>query len=190
MPSPIVDVLAALDAALRSIRVRWYLFGAQAAILHGAARLTADIDVTIDLGEQSVPDLVGALQTNGFAPRVDDPEGFAARTRVLPVAYGGSNMAVDLVFAGTGLEETFFTRCVRKTIDGLSVNVASAEDLLIMKILAGREKDLDDALAITAAQTASLDLDYVRATLRELEGALDRNDLSPVLERILRRVHR
>ena len=46
MPSPIGDVLAELRACFDSLGVRWYLFGAQAAIHHGVARLAADVDVT------------------------------------------------------------------------------------------------------------------------------------------------
>ena len=40
MPSPIGEVLAALVACFDSLGVRWYLFGAQAAIYHGVVRLT------------------------------------------------------------------------------------------------------------------------------------------------------
>lgn len=71
MPSPVVELLAALDAALQSIGSRWYLFGAQAAILHGAARLTADVDATVDLAGRPVSDLVQALRRHGFELRVD-----------------------------------------------------------------------------------------------------------------------
>jgi hypothetical protein len=49
MPSPIAELFADLHEALSALRVRWYLFGAQAALLYGAARLTADVDVTIFL---------------------------------------------------------------------------------------------------------------------------------------------
>jgi hypothetical protein len=38
MPSRVVELLAALRAALEPITPRWHLFGAQAALLHGAAR--------------------------------------------------------------------------------------------------------------------------------------------------------
>ncbi len=37
--SPIGELLAAVRAALEPLGIRWYLFGAQAAILYGAARL-------------------------------------------------------------------------------------------------------------------------------------------------------
>jgi hypothetical protein len=51
-----------LGATLRSLRVRWYLFGAQAALLYGASRLTADVDVTVQLGNRESKNLVRALQ--------------------------------------------------------------------------------------------------------------------------------
>ena len=46
VPSAVADLLADLAGALDPLPVRWYLFGAQAAIFHGAARMTADVDVT------------------------------------------------------------------------------------------------------------------------------------------------
>ena len=44
--SPVADLLADLSAALEALNIPWYLFGAQAAIVYGVARLTADVDVT------------------------------------------------------------------------------------------------------------------------------------------------
>lgn len=46
MRSPIADLLAALASAFDTLGMSWYLFGAQAAIVYGVARLTADVDVT------------------------------------------------------------------------------------------------------------------------------------------------
>jgi hypothetical protein len=159
MASPVVEVLAALDAALQSIGVRWYLFGAQAAILHGAARLTADVDATIGLGDRPVAALVEALVREGFTPRVDEPAAFVARARVLPAVHVRSGMGVDLVVAGTEIQALFFERSQRQTMEGVSMPVASAEDVVIMKILAGRPRDLDDASAILAAQGTRMGID-------------------------------
>lgn len=43
--SPFVEVLGALKEALADLVVSWYLFGAQAALIYGSTRATADIDV-------------------------------------------------------------------------------------------------------------------------------------------------
>jgi hypothetical protein len=51
MRSPVVELLSDLAHVLEQRGIAWYLFGAQAALLHGAARLTADVDVTVKLPE-------------------------------------------------------------------------------------------------------------------------------------------
>jgi hypothetical protein len=57
------------------------------------------------------------------------------------------------------------------------VPVASAPDLVVMKVLAGRPQDLEDVIAVLRAQGDGLDAAPARAMLRELERALDRCDL-------------
>lgn len=94
MPSPIAEVLAALAACFEFLGVRWYLFGAQAAIYHGVARLTADVDVTILPEPRSTPELAAALEANGFHLRATGTDDHT-RTR----------MPVDIVLGGPGIEE-------------------------------------------------------------------------------------
>jgi hypothetical protein len=184
MPSPVADLLRDLAAALDGLGADWYLFGAQAAIVHGAARLTADVDVTVLLpATLSVDALIGAAQRGGFEPRFGDAR-FLERTRVLPLAHTATNLPVDLVLGGPGLEEAFVARARRRPIEGIDVPVATAEDLVVMKILAGRPKDLEDIAAVLASQHLSFDVAYTRLTLAALEQALGQSDLSPVFERV------
>lgn len=187
MPSPLAELFAALNAACGGLGVPWYLFGAQAAVLYGAARLTADADVTVQLGGRTVRELADALQAKGFEMRVPDVEAFAERTRVVPVVHRASAMPVDVVLAGPGLEGLFLQRARRHVVDGVSIMVASPEDMVVMKILAARPKDLEDAVAILAAGGATLDQGAVRRILQELEQALDRRDLLPLLDDVIRR---
>jgi hypothetical protein len=179
--SPLAEALAALGRALAKLRAPWYLFGAQAALLYGASRLTGDADVTVRLGDKSAADLVKALEQQGFRLRVRDVHGFVARTRVLPFVHARSALPVDVVLAGPGIEEQFLRRRRRRTIEGVRVFVASPEDMVVMKVLAGRGKDEDDIVAILAAQR-HLDVALIRTTLRVLERALDQSDLMPRFE--------
>jgi hypothetical protein len=188
-PQPVADLLAALARALGVLGVRWFLFGAQAAILHGAARLSADVDVTIDLGRRTVPDLIAAL-AGDFDVRVADPVRFAEETRVLPFVHRLSRMPLDVVLAGPGLEDQFFAGATERLIGAALVPVVGAEDLIAMKVLAGRPTDLEDVAAVARAHRDDLDLQKVRATLTVLETALDRRDLLGTLERIVAAVGR
>ena len=132
--SGLAETLKSLAASFGELEVRWYVFGAQAAILHGVARATADIDVTVNLAEQPTALLANSLRAHGFALRVSD-DAFVAQTRVLPVTHS-SGVPVDVVLAGPGLEELLFERLVHRLVGGVKVPVPSAEDIIVMKVLA------------------------------------------------------
>jgi hypothetical protein len=184
-PQPIAELLSELARLFARLGFRWFLFGAQAAILNGVARLSADVDVTVDLGEQPTRALVDALDGAGFDLRVADVDAFVEQTRVLPAVHRASRIPVDLVLAGPGLEEQFFARAEWRRIGDALVPVVCAEDLIAMKILAGRPRDLDDVAAIVHVRWRDLDVRQVRDTLGLLERALDRQDLLVELDRVL-----
>ena len=190
MSSPIGEVLAALGTCFDSLGVRWYLFGAQAAIFHGVARLTADVDVTVLPEPHSTGRLARAMEANGFRLRVTATDDFVARTRVLPFVHAATRLPVDVVLAGPGIEERFLDRAEFHVLEGVRVPIATVEDLVTMKILAGRPKDLDDAKGMLRARSEEVDLDHVRRTLQLLEEALSQSDLIPRLEQLIRREKR
>jgi uncharacterized nucleotidyltransferase DUF6036 len=180
--SAVADVLRSLHEAVRSIGARWYLFGAQAALVHGSSRLTADVDATVSWDDaQNTGPLIAAFRAHGFAERPVGAD-FVARTRVLPMEHLATGIGVDVVLGGPGLEELFLSRSREHDIEGVRVPVASAEDLIAMKVLGGRAKDDEDVRALLAANAGKLDLAHVRTVLAELEAALDRRDLMPALD--------
>lgn len=182
MRSLVADLLASVAAALDAREVRWYVFGAQAAILHGAARLTADVDISVFLPQTMTPvALAEALERHAFQRRITDPA-FFARTRVIPFLHLPTALPLDVVLAGPGLEEEFFDRSLVRDVDGVRVPIASAEDLVVMKVLAGRPKDLEDVVAILAAQGTAFNASRVRTTLVLLEQALGQSDLLVTFE--------
>ena len=182
MPSPVADLLRDLASSLDGLGIEWYVFGAQAAIVHGAARLTADVDVTVLLpAALSARNLVEALDQ--FEPRFEDTR-FLEHTRVIPVAHAASGIPVDIVLGGPGLEEAFAARAQRRSVEGVDLPIASAEDIVVMKVLAARPKDLEDVTAVLSAQHVSFDATYARRILVALEQALGQSDLLPVFERL------
>jgi hypothetical protein len=60
-PGP-ADLLADLAHEFARLRVPWYVFGAQAALIWGRPRLTTDVDVTVRLGALDSRAFVSALQ--------------------------------------------------------------------------------------------------------------------------------
>ena len=168
---------------------RWYLFGAQAVIAYGVPRLSADVDVTVALVPDDPERFAADMEASGFALRVHDPD-FVRRTRVIPFVHVATAMPLDVVLAGSGLEDAFLDRARRVDVGGTTVPLIDREDLIIGKILAGRPKDIDDARSLWSIHGRALDADHIRRILRLLEGALSQSDLIPTFESILSRPSR
>lgn len=183
--SPVVELLTTLAGLLGRRGYRWYVFGAQAVILWGAPRMSADVDVTVEMAVADTLDFVAGMQQAGFELRVRDVEDFVRKTRVLPFLHRATEMPLDVVLAGPGLEELFFQRVREVEMAQMMIPVISPEDLVVTKILAGRPKDLEDVRGVLRERKASLDLDLIRETLSLLEQALGQSDLCPVLEALL-----
>lgn len=177
-----VELLTALSPVL-SRWGRWYVFGAQAVIAYGVPRLSADVDVTLALAPQEPERFVREMEEAGFALRVEDPD-FVRRTRVMPFVHLPTAMPLDVVLAGSGLEDEFLERAKAAEIGGTTVPLIDREDLIIAKVLAGRPKDVEDARGVWRLHRQALDADRIRRILSLLEKALGQSDLVPAFESI------
>jgi len=160
----------------------WYLFGAQAAIVWGSPRLSADVDITATIELANVDSFIETMRRHGFDATFSDPD-FVERTRVLVFVHRSTHMPLDVVLAGPGLEEDFLRRAIFVDVDGTRIPVISPEDLIIAKIMAGRSKDIEDARSVIHERRGSLDGERIRTFLGLLEQALGQSDLLPVFEK-------
>ena len=186
---PVQPAALELLTALKDVLARWgrwYVFGAQAVIAYGVPRLSADVDVTLQLVPEEPERFAREMEAAGFALRVDDPD-FVRRTCVMPFVHLATVMPLDVVLAGSGLEDEFLDRARAVDIGGTTVPLIDPEDLIIAKVLAGRPKDLEDAHGLWRLRGRDLDIGRIRRTLRLLEQALSQSDLLPGFEAILHR---
>ncbi|HMT06619.1 MAG TPA: hypothetical protein PKA82_01340 [Pyrinomonadaceae bacterium] len=145
----------------------FYFVGGVAVQFWGEPRLTYDLDLTVftDLSNES--DFIKKFLEK-YRPKFHDADEFALTNRVLPL-WTASNTGIDVNLAGfSDLSNTFARSSYQKLTDTISLRVCSAEDLLIMKTIAGRPKDWLDAESIIIKQS-ELDWSYVDSSLSELE---------------------
>lgn len=188
-PAP-VELLACFDRAMRAKGWRWYVFGAQAVVAYGRPRMTADVDVTVELGGARPEELVLALEAHGFAARFPLTASFIATARLLPLVHTPTAMPVDVVIAQPGLHLEFVERARPVDIGGHTVPLIAIEDLIASKILAARRKDLEDVRGVLLERWEQIDFGRVDAVLSELEEALDDRRLKPRLAQLTRQVKR
>jgi hypothetical protein len=178
-------LLTDLASVLGALDLRWYVFGAQCAVAYGRPRMTADVDVTIELRDIDVLGLVRALRRAGFRLRMDFDDDFLRASRLLVMVHTATSMPLDVLLSSTRLHAEFLSRARLIDVGGVQVPMMSPEDLIVTKILAGRRKDLEDVRGVLREQTA-LDMGRIRDLLGQLEAALDEPRLLRRFERLAR----
>src|SRR4051794_11489826 len=104
------EALAAFRRAARRGGWRWYVFGAQAVVAYGRPRMTADVDVAVDLAGAKPSALVAELARAGLALRFPFGKRRLADARLLPVVHRATSLPVDVMITGPGLDDEFLAR--------------------------------------------------------------------------------
>jgi hypothetical protein len=185
LTSDAARLLAVVREVFRQRGDRWFLFGAQAVVAHGFPRTTGDVDVTVVPADGNPRALAAALVSAGLTLRVSDVDDFVERTAVLPFLHEPTGLGLDVVLGASGLENDCIDRAVAVDIGDGTVPVIRVEDLVVLKVLSGRPKDVEDVRSILRRRRRTLDLGQVRTLLGQLEEALGQSDLVPELERLL-----
>ena len=119
-------------------------------LIYGEPRFTQDIELTVGVEPYSSAAVLQALTDQGLVALVDDVPEFLRQTFVLPVRDTTSGIRVDVVFAQSGYEHEALRRTNSITIESYPLKFISLEDLMIMKTIAGRPRDLEDVRGLIA----------------------------------------
>ena len=138
----------------------------------GEPRFTADADLTLFTGFGGEESFVEPLLSR-FRPRRGDAREFALRNRVLLlVAHNGTPL--DVALGAVPFEENSIRRASAFPIgDDRALTTCSAEDFLVHKVVANREKDWLDIEGVLARQWGRVNLVVFRdevEPLLELRG--------------------
>jgi len=170
-------LLARIARTLREHDVAFMLIGGQAVLIHGEPRLTLDIDVTLGVGPDHLPVLLDAVEALGARPLPERIEDFVRDTFVLPVADVETGVRIDLIFSTTPFEAQAIERAIHLHVAGEPVPFATAEDLILHKLFAGRPRDAEDAAGIVRRKGDELDWGYLDRWAREFARIPGREDI-------------
>lgn len=147
---------------LNKAGVRYLVIGGVAAVLHGARRATFDVDICLSITEDNLSRFWTAMADLGYKPRqpvsledLTDPAKIKEwreekNLKAITFWHPAENMALslDLVIDIDLDFEAAYARRKDFSYHGIDLTVASKDDVVKMKKLAGRSKDLDDVKAL------------------------------------------
>ncbi|MBI1899869.1 MAG: hypothetical protein HYS13_01990 [Planctomycetia bacterium] len=185
-PSPLLACARDLVHWLKSQHVSVVITGGLAVSLLSRPRMTRDVDAVVLLDEARWPALLDAGLDYGFRPRIADAIRFARRARVLLVRHDSSRIDADISFGSLPFEREAIARAVTVNVQGVLMPLPRPDDLIIMKAVAHRPRDLVDIEGLLDAHPR-LDLRRARRVVRSFATALEMPELLGDLEAILSR---
>jgi hypothetical protein len=189
LPTNLLQPLVDLGRWLEAIQAQAVVVGGVAASFLGRPRFTQDIDALALISESEWSAAVHAAASFGIFPRIDDAVEFAHQSRVLLLRHQQSSIDIDVILGGLPFEEDAVMNGKRYVIGGIGVRLPKVEDLMIMKAVAHRPRDLQDIEGLLQAHP-TLDLQGVRQWVREFASVTAMSCLIDDFDKLLARLNR
>lgn len=119
------------------------VIGGYAVLFHGEPRLTEDIDIVLGCDADKL-NLILEVVSHQFNPRCKNVKDFVSKTNVLPLVAVKNDLRVDLIFSFIKFERDAIQRALSTEVNGKTIKIARAEDLIIYKLLSARPRDIED----------------------------------------------
>lgn len=182
--APLLEPLAALQRLIIQFDNQGVIIGGIAASLLGQPRFTADLDAVILLSTSDLPRLIEVAAQEGMVGRIVDAEFFARQNRVLLLKHESSGIKIDISLGILPFEAEMIERGQEISVGNIQLRLPTPEDLIIMKAVAHRSKDLADIKAI-AASHPNLGIERIRFWVEQFGEALDLPDLWKMISPLL-----
>jgi hypothetical protein len=157
----VLEALRAILRALRKLGENPVLVGGLGIQAWGRMRQTKDVDLLVLSDEPGRERLFAAAEAEGLVRDPVRPVVTVSRTTILRLAYTdprfGMTVRVDLIEAGKGFLSDVARRARATRLFGEELRLASCEDLILMKLLAGRPIDRADAADLLRINAAGID---------------------------------
>jgi hypothetical protein len=131
------------------------LIGGQAVNYWARPRYTDDFDFTVAADPAGIDRIVAGLLEHGFQVVRNQAPGSPSGPDFVRLERGYKLDAVDLIVAKTEYQDGIVLRAIRTGTEALPI--ATAEDLIVLKLVANRSKDHED---IRSLLEACPDLDW------------------------------
>ncbi|MGV8118438.1 MAG: nucleotidyl transferase AbiEii/AbiGii toxin family protein [Candidatus Xenobiia bacterium LiM19] len=168
--------LAALQSLIDRFDSGGIIIGGVAFSILAYPRFTADADAMLLLPMERLEELLIAARECGCTPRISDVEIFARKHRVVLLRHEQSGINIDISLGILPFESEAVKRSRIHEIHGVSLRLPSVEDLIIMKAVAHRQKDIIDIQALVEHHQ-KIDRAHIKETVMQFAEVLEMPEL-------------
>lgn len=181
---PFRATIESLNRLFQKFDQRGVLIGGVAVGLIGKPRYTADVNAVMMLSIQDVPRFLELARAENIIPRIQNVEEFARKSRVLLLKHYPTETEVDISMGLLPFEKEMVERGDIKSFANLSARLPTPEDLIIMKAIAHRPKDLEDIRTLVDTYPA-LDHRRIKFWVKDFAELMEMPELWGRIEKLL-----
>jgi hypothetical protein len=173
----VVRAMADLMALFERMQIRHAVMGGIAVRAYGIPRPTFDVDFTIAIDRSRLVELYQAVSALGYTVSEEYTKGWIDQVAGMPLVrfrlyLEGRSVDVDVFLAESAYQDQLLSRRRHAVVDDRPVWLVSPEDLVLLKLIAARPRDMLDVADVLFTQ-GQLDIEYMRIWATKL-GVLDR----------------
>jgi hypothetical protein len=177
--SPLLKALDEIWSVLKGLGLPMAVTGGLSLSMWNHPRSTHDVDLLLLIDECRHEELLNTLLDAGARFKRDEPIVKLGGVDLIQVLYEPAetylDVQVDILIARSEFHRNALQRAVSMTIETLNLQVVSCEDLILLKLLAGRIIDQADTAALILANKEDLDREYLLRWAREQDLEKDLN---------------
>jgi predicted nucleotidyltransferase len=177
--NPVEGVFHDFVELFERLNIPYAVMGGLAVRAHGIPRPTYDVDLAILVDRQKLANVTSEIRQLGYEVAEQYDKGWVDAVSGLPFIKAatfieGRSLVADIFLAETDFLRSLIARRIRDTVNGFNAWLVTAEDLILLKLIANRPRDIADIADVLVMQL-SLDDEYLRRWADVL-GVRDRLD--------------
>ena len=167
------EALQRIAAELNRAGIAYMLTGSFASVFYGSPRSTQDIDLVIAANRAQLQTFVESLSRGEYYVEADAALEALKRESLFNIIDLKTSWKIDMIIRKSrAFSQEEFGRRRLSNLEGMSLYVASAEDIILAKLewakLGKSNRQIEDAAGILKMRIDSLDRSYVDKWVREL----------------------
>jgi hypothetical protein len=172
LPQYLLKGLLEQVEALEQLHLRYALIGGVATGYRSRPRFTQDVDFLLEIPQVTLPGLLEEMHARGFA--FDPEKAIREWTKDHLTVLTFHGIRIDWLKPLLPLYQHVIDSAQQETWMGRPVRIASAEGLILTKLIAFRTQDQLDIENLLAANRGKLDLELIRNEWATVADSTDR----------------
>ena len=165
------NTLLKITRLLDRNKIPYMLIGGYAMVIHGFPRFTRDLDISLGIDNEKIDYVLNAVKKD-FKVLVKDPAAFARDTNVLLLQDIETGIRIDLIFTFIEFERNAISQADVIEFKGGEIRNVSIENLIVYKMLSGRERDKEDVGMMLAGKAKDLDMQKISNCIKGMSEIL------------------